>query len=119
MSQPISPTRTRSRNESFSQRGCGENEIVKRLRVVLGMVVGLALPALAHDPFEINSVAYLYSNRIEIFVELEFPTGMTLAGQKPVRDVAALSQFEAALPQLRELAGRFYDLTAGNNVVLP
>lgn len=92
---------------------------MKRLRLVLGAVVGLALPALAHDPFEINSVAYLYSNRIEIFVEMEFPTGMTLAGQKPVRDVAALSQFEAALPQLRELAGSFYDLNAGNNVVLP
>jgi hypothetical protein len=73
--------------------------------------------ARAHDPYEITSVVYLQSNRIELFVELEFPTGMTLAGQKPTRDVATLSQFEAALPQLRKLAGGFYDFTAGNHVV--
>jgi len=78
-----------------------------------------ATPVRAHDPYEITSVAYLYSNRIELFMEMEFPTGMTLAGQKPVRDVAVLSQFEAALPRLRELAGGFYEFTAGNNAVQP
>lgn len=83
------------------------------------IVMGFVAPVAAHDPYEITSVAYLHSNRIELFVEMEFPAGMTLAGQKPVRDVAVLSQFEAALPRLRELAGSFFDLTAGNNVVLP
>ena len=33
-------------------------------------------------------------------------------------DSYVLSQFESALPRLRELAGSFFDLTAGNNVVL-
>ena len=64
-------------------------------------------------------MAYIYSNRIELFMEMEFPTGMTLAGQKPVRDVAAVSQFESALPRLRELAGGFFAFTAGHNVLLP
>lgn len=87
---------------------------------ILTWLGGLLLfSAWAHDPYEITSVAYIYSNRIELDMEMEFPTGMQLAGQKPVRDVAALSQFEVALPQLRELAGAFYTFTAGNNVVLP
>lgn len=79
----------------------------------------LTTSARAHDPYEVTSVAYLYSNRIELFMEMEFPTGLTLAGQKPVRDVAVVSQFEAALPRLRELAGGFFAFTAGNNVVQP
>lgn len=83
--------------------------------IVMGFVATIA----AHDPYEITSVAYIHSNRIELFVEMEFPTGMTLAGQKPVREVAVSSQFETALPRLRELAGNFFNLTAGNNVVLP
>lgn len=83
-------------------------------------LLGLATDfARAHDPYEITSVVYVRSNIIELFVEMEFPTGMTLAGQKPVRDVAVLSQFESALPRLRELAGIFFNLTAGNNAVLP
>lgn len=81
--------------------------------------MGFVATVAAHDPYEITSVAYIHSNRIELFVEMEFPTGMTLAGQKPVHDVAVLSQFETALPQLRELAGNFFNLTAGNNIVLP
>ncbi len=81
--------------------------------------MGFVATVAAHDPYEITSVAYIHSNRIELFVEMEFPTGMTLAGQKPVQDIAVLSQFEAALPRLRELAGSFFGLTAGNNVVLP
>lgn len=83
------------------------------------IVMGFVATVAAHDPYEITSVAYIHSNRIELFVEMEFPTGMTLAGQKPVRDVAVLTQFESALPRLRELAGNFFNLTAGNNVVLP
>ena len=91
---------------------------MKRILSAL-FVVGFVATVAAHDPYEITSVAYLHSNRIELFVEMEFPTGMTLAGQKPVHDVAVLSQFETALPRLRELAGNFFNLTAGNNVVLP
>ena len=89
------------------------------MALLICLVVGYSASSRAHDPYEITSVAYLHSNRIELFVEMEFPTGMTLAGQKPVRDIAVLNQFEAAMPRLRDLAGSFFDLTAGNNVVLP
>jgi hypothetical protein len=77
------------------------------------------MTALAHDPYEITSVVYIQSNRIELFVEMEFPTAMTLAGQKPLREVSGLSQFEAALPQLEQLAGNFLEITAGNHAVSP
>ena len=90
-----------------------------RVIILICLAALFATPAWAHDPYEITSVAYLYSNRIELFMEMEFPTGLTLAGQKPVRDVAVLTQFEAALPRLRELAGGFFEFTAGHNVVLP
>ncbi len=91
----------------------------KRTALLICLVVGWSATTRAHDPYEITSVAYLHSNRIELFVEMEFPAGMTLAGQPPVRDIAALTQFESALPRLRELAGGFFDLTAGNNRVQP
>lgn len=83
------------------------------------VIVLCGTTANAHDPYEITSVAYVHSDRIELFIEMEFPAGMTLAGQKPVRDVAVLSQFETALPRLRELAGGFYQVTGGNNVLYP
>ena len=73
--------------------------------------------ARAHDPYEITSVVYVRSNVIELFIEMEFPAGMRLAGVEPVRDVAVLSQFEKAQPQLAVLAGSFFDFTAGNNTV--
>jgi hypothetical protein len=90
-----------------------------RATILFCLTAMLATRALAHDPYEITSVAYLYSNRTELFIEMEFPTGLNLAGQKPTREVVAASQFETALPRLRELAGRFYEFTAGNHVVLP
>lgn len=73
--------------------------------------------ARAHDPYEITSVVYVRSNVIELFVEMEFPTGMKLAGVEPVRGVAALTQFEQSQSQLATLAGGFFDFTAGNNRV--
>lgn len=73
--------------------------------------------ARAHDPYEITSAVYVRSNVIELFIEMEFPAGMRLAGVEPVRDVAVLTQFEKAQPQLVALAGSFFDFTAGNNTV--
>ncbi|MGC3957075.1 MAG: hypothetical protein QM813_03650 [Verrucomicrobiota bacterium] len=81
---------------------------------LLGLATNIAH---AHDPYEITSVAYVRSNVIELFIEMEFPAGMRLAGVEPVRDVAVLSQFEKAQPQLTALAGSFFDFTAGNNRV--
>ena len=73
----------------------------------------------AHDPYEITSVVYVRSNMIELFIEAEFPTGLTLAGLTPTRDVAAETQFEAGLPQLKNFAGGLFEITAGNNPVQP
>ena len=73
----------------------------------------------AHDPYEITSVVYIRSNMIELFMETEFPTGMTLAGLTPTREVAAETQFEAGLPQLKNFAGGLFEITAGNNAVRP
>lgn len=89
------------------------------MRVLLLIFIAMIFApfARAHDPYEITSEVYVRSNRIELFVEMEFPAGMTLAGVKPSREVAAETQFSAALSQLRDLAGNFFDFTAGNNVV--
>lgn len=73
--------------------------------------------ALAHDPYEITSAVYVRSNVIELFIEMEFPTGMKFAGVEPQREVAALTLFEQAQPKLTTLAGSFFDFTAGNNRV--
>lgn len=87
-------------------------------RILLVVTLMFAAAARAHDPYEITSVVYVRSNVIELFVEMEFPTAMNLAGTPPVRDVAILSQFETAQAQLRTLAGSFFEFTAGNNTVL-
>ena len=82
------------------------------------LVVGLCIfTARAHDPYEITSAVYVRSNVIELFIEMEFPAGMKLAGVEPQRDVAVLTLFERAQPQLAALAGSFFDFTAGNNKV--
>lgn len=88
-----------------------------RVFALLGLLSLAGNFAHAHDPYEITSVVYVRSNVIELFVEMEFPTGMRLAGVEPVRDVAVLNQFERAQPQLLTLAGNFFDFTAGDNRV--
>ena len=88
-----------------------------RTALLTSLAFLLAASAKAHDAYEITSVVYLQTNRIELFVEMEFPTAMKLAGLTPTRDVAVLSQFEAGLTRLREAAGDFYEITAANNVI--
>jgi len=83
------------------------------------LAAALLRTALAHDPYEITSVVYVYSNRIDLFVEMEFPTGMRLAGLEPDREVSPARQFETAQTALKDLAGNFFTFTAGNNAVLP
>ena len=90
-----------------------------RTALLTSLAFLLAASAKAHDAYEITSVVYLQTNRIELFVEMEFPTAMKLAGLTPTRDVAVLSQFEAGLTRLREAAGGFYEITAANNVIQP
>ncbi len=87
-------------------------------RVALVCMLALASnQARAHDPYEITSAVYVRSNVIELFIEMEFPAGMKLAGVEPARNSAVLTQFEQAQPQLAALAGSFFDFTAGNNRV--
>jgi hypothetical protein len=92
---------------------------VRRLARVGGLLLVASGVVHAHDPYEISSVVYLRSNRIELVIEMEFPTGMTLAGQKPSRAASPQSQFEAALPELEKFAGGFFEFTAGNHAVSP
>lgn len=84
-----------------------------------GLLLAGFAAAEAHDPYEVTTVVYLQSNRIDLYLEMEFPTAMTLAGLKPSRPDAVSNQFESALPQLQQLAGGFFEFTAGNHVVLP
>jgi hypothetical protein len=92
---------------------------MRRLALLFGLAVTAVFTAKAHDPYEIASVVYIQSNRIEVFMEMEFATGMMLAGQKPSRDVAAASRFGAAQSQLEQFLGGLLEVTAGNNVMLP
>jgi len=87
--------------------------------ILILLVLIFVTAARAHGPYEISSVVYLQSNHIELSAEMEFPTGLMLAGLKPSSEAAAARQFEAALPQLRELAGSFYKITAGGNLLVP
>ncbi len=89
-------------------------------RFSLIALIALATPAArAHDPYEITSVAYVHSNRLELLVSCEFVTGMRLAGIEPQRDVPVASQLAAAQPALLQLAGSFFAITAGNHAVPP
>lgn len=82
-----------------------------RLRPVCVAVLFAPLLALAHDPYEITSTAYLRSNRLEVYVELEFRPGLTLAGEPaPTSDLEAGQVFERALPRLLEAAGGFFEI---------
>jgi len=83
----------------------------------LVLLLAGVIAARAHDPYEITSVVYVQSNRIELFLEMEFPAAMTLAGLEPSRSVAAETQFENGLPQLKQFVGGLFEITAGNNVV--
>ena len=64
------------------------------MRIIFSLLIAatFATDSFAHDPYELTTVAYVRSNQIELFIEMEFPAAMTLAGQKPVRAVAVLSQ---------------------------
>ncbi len=91
---------------------------MSRLVQILGYTLVAIGVCHAHDPYEISSVVYLRSNQIELFIEMEFPTGMMLAGEKPSRDLDAQSQFEAAVPGLEQLAGGLFEFTAGNHALV-
>ena len=106
-------------NFVFTQRFSATSASLRLSGVLLILLVLSITPVQAHDPYEISSVVYLQTNRIELLVEMEFPTGMRLAGLTPTKDVAVLSQFDAGQTRLFEAAGSFYEITAANNVIQP
>jgi len=85
----------------------------------LVLLFASVLVAKAHDPFEIASVVYIQSNRIEILMEMEFAAGMILSRLEPSRNVSAEDQFESARPRLEQFVGGLFEITAGSNAVLP
>jgi hypothetical protein len=82
---------------------------------LLLLLVLVALPGRALDSNEIATTVQIHSNRIELKMEMAFPTAMRLAGWTPSPEIAAATQFEQAQPALRILAGMFFDFTAGNH----
>lgn len=77
------------------------------------------LLAKAHDPFEIASVVYIQSNRIEVLIEMEFAAGVILSKSEPSPTASAEAQFESVQPRLTTLMGGLLEITAGGNAVLP
>lgn len=87
---------------------------MKTLLGSLWLALGL-ISTCAHDAYEITSVAYVYSDRIEVTLEMEFPTALKLVGLTPQPDVAVARQFETALPRLHAAAGAFLEFTAAHH----
>lgn len=92
---------------------------MSRVGLICGLVLAGLLAARAHEPYQITSVAYLYSNRTDLVMEMEFPTAMTLAGVKFSRETSPADQFTADGAQLRDAAGGFFQFDAGNDRVAP
>jgi hypothetical protein len=87
---------------------------MKTISVILLLVL-VTLPGRALDSNEIATTVQIHSNRIEVKMEMAFRTAMRLAGWSPSPEIAAATQFEQAQPALRNLAGMFFDFTAGNH----
>lgn len=87
---------------------------MKTISIILVMVL-VTLPGRALDSNVIATTVQIHSNRIELTMEMAFPTAMRLAGWPPSPEIAAATQLEQAQPALRNLAGMFFDFTAGNH----
>jgi len=92
--------------------------------MVLHLVALLALvtvaTARAHDPYEITTRAFIYSNHLELRIEMEFPAAMLLAGQGGWRTnhLPAADQLALAYPMLAARAAGFLQVMT-NGVPLP
>lgn len=93
------------------------------LRAIFGFIAllsVLATVARAHDPYEITTRAFLYSNHLELRIEMEFPAAMLLAGQPGWRtnEISAAEQLSLAYPALAARAAGFLHVLT-NGVPLP
>jgi hypothetical protein len=90
------------------------SQTMKTISLILLLIL-VALPGRALDSNEIATTVQVHSNRIELKMEMAFSTAMRMAGWTPSPEIAAATQFEQAQPALRNLAGMFFDFTAGNH----
>lgn len=92
---------------------------VRRALWLAFLVCGMTRWGLAHDPYEITSQAMLFSNRLELTVEMEFNAAMLLAGEGRGQSAgeAATQQFERVRSRLMTVARNFLNL-ATNGVQL-
>jgi len=91
--------------------------MTRRIIVGMGILLGsmISRPALAHDPYEIVSTAYLHSNRLDLEVQMEFNTAMLVAGvnRREHPDVSEGDLFGRVKPQLEAVAAKFFEVLAG------
>jgi hypothetical protein len=97
--------------------------VFKNLRLPLRLWSFIAVTAgrvLAHDPYEITSTASVRADRMDVEVEMEFRAAMILAGvtSPPRADQTPSDLFAASRPRLSELAGVFYEVTAGGRTLV-
>ena len=76
---------------------------------IMLLVMAGAFASHAHDPYEITTRAYLYSNHLELRIEMEFPAAMLLANRGSAQPDAPTQadQFALALPTLQARAANF------------
>lgn len=88
--------------------------LVSKFALLLLLVIHW--PALAHDPYEIASTAYLRSNRLDLEVQMELHTAALLAGADP-REFGHVPDdelFTQVAPQLETEATVFFQILAGD-----
>ena len=89
--------------------------VASRSRWLASLLLAVvAANSFAHDPYEITSRAYLYSNHLELRMEMEFPAAMLLARNGGAQPDAATraDQFALALPALQARAAEFLRITS-------
>jgi len=86
------------------------------LTVLLGSA---ALSAFAHDPFGLTATAYLWTNRVNLTVVMEFRAGLRLAGvePRPPAGVSTTNWFAANRPALLVAGKQFCEIESGTNLI--
>src|SRR5262249_1405594 len=73
----------------------------------------------AHDPYEITSTASVFTNGIDVRVEMEFRTALRLGGVELRPTEAVEDSFRANRDGLLRSAGGFFRVFAGGNLLAP
>jgi hypothetical protein len=79
--------------------------------------LGFSVRLLAHDPYEITSTASVFTNGIEVQIEMEFRTALRLAGVEFKPSQVADESFNANRSKLFAVAGGFFQVFAGGNLL--